>query len=193
MKRLLLLGFVLLLMTGFASASYINTQSKINTFTFNYSQITGQGKPTLANRGVAYGFSLPVYNSDDEELFSCRCIPSDWNGRDVVGLVGGWLPSANNAKKFNLEIAWESWNPSSNDVIPEVTNLVTVETTTGNDSAYTSHIISFPIPISSGTNSPGDIFAFRVRRLAASGDEITGEFVVEGAAIQYTADYNVAR
>jgi len=50
---------------------------KSDTFVFNYSRITGQGKPTLVDRGLAFGFSLPIYNTDDEELFSCKCVPED--------------------------------------------------------------------------------------------------------------------
>ena len=161
---------------------------KIDTFLFNYSRITGRGKPTLVDRGLAFGFSLPVYNTDDEELFSCKCIPDDWDGGNITGYVGGWLPSANNAKKFNLQFSWECWSPDGNEVVPTAVQDVPVETTTGNWDAYTSFKIPFAISISASGCSSGDIFALRIRRLAASEDEITGEIVVEGASIQYTID-----
>ena len=158
-----------------------------DTFTFDYANITGQGKPTLVTRGVADGFSLPVYNSDNEELFACKCIPSDWDGGNVTCIVGGWLPSANNANKFNLQVSWETWSPTSNTVVPTSVTDVPVETTTGNWSAYASFKVEFTIAIN-GLASAGDIFAFRIRRLAASGDEIDGEVVVQGASIKYIAN-----
>lgn len=102
--------------------------------------------------------------------------------------MGGWLPSANNAKKFNLQFSWECWSPTNNSIVPIVTQDVPIETTTGDWDAYTSFKVPFAVVLSSSGCAAGDIFALRIRRLAASGDEITGEIVVEGAAITYTAN-----
>jgi len=117
---------------------------KVRPFTFNYAQITGQGKPTLVNRGVFFGWSLPVYNADNEELFTCNCIPTDWDGTaDPVVYIAGWLDTANTDKKFNLQVSVEYYDPSTNQVVPVTTNDYTVETDTGTAAQYTSFYCSF--------------------------------------------------
>ena len=160
-----------------------------STFTFNYVNITGQGKPTLVNVGAFYGFSLPVYNSDDEELFSCKCMPGDWDGTtDPIIYLGGWLDTANDTKKFNLQVSVETADYSGNDVVPATTNDYPVETTTGNWAQYTSFKVAFTIDASAIGLAVGQPITVRVRRLAATGDEIAGEVVIEGAVIVYVAN-----
>lgn len=67
------------------------TDSALNkSFGFNYSRITAQGKPTLVSRGVYFGFSLPIYAADDEELPACECIDPAWDGvTNPVLYLGG--------------------------------------------------------------------------------------------------------
>lgn len=155
-------------------------------FVFNYRRVTAQGKPTLVNQGIFFGFSLPTYAAD-EELFACVCIPPDWIGSvDPIVYVGGWLVSANNAKKFNLQISWEHW--TAGDDVPATSHDVEVETTTGNWNA--KHSIKLSFTVDYDVNTPnvllaGDALGIRIRRLAASGDEIAGEVVVEGAIMVY--------
>jgi hypothetical protein len=160
-----------------------------HTFVFNYSEITGQGKPTLVSRGLYYGFSLPIYASDNEELFACACMDGDWDGTtDPQIFVGGWLPSANDTKKFNLQVSVEAVDFENNAVVPVTTNDYPVETTTGTWDAYTSFKASVTLDASAIGLVAGYPLAIRIRRLAASGDEIAGEVVVEGAALYYLAD-----
>lgn len=158
-------------------------------FIFNYRRVTAQGAPTLVNQGVFYGFSLPVFGDDDEELFSCQCMPGDWDGTsDPLIYVGGWLDTANTSKKFNLQISVETADYASNDVVPATTNDYPIETTTGTWAQYTSFKVYITVDASAIGLAVGQPLAIRVRRLAASGDEIAGEVVVEGAILVYTAD-----
>jgi len=162
---------------------------KSKTFTFNYSRITAQGKPTLVNRGVFFGWSLPIYSADDEELFTCNCIPEDWDGSsDPVVTLAGWIDTANNAKKFNMQVSVEYYDPVTNQVVPITTNDYTTETTTGNDAQYTSFAVNFTLDASAIGVTAGQPLGIRIRRLDASADEITGEFVVEGMVIRYLSD-----
>lgn len=162
---------------------------KEKTFTFNYRNITAQGKPTLVSQGVFFGFSLPVYNNDDEELFTCRCMDSDWDGTtDPTITVGGWLDTANTSKKFQLQVSVETVDYSSNDVVPITTNDYPIETTTGTWAQYTGFEAIVTIDASAIVLAVGQPLAIRIRRIAASTDEIAGEVVVEGAALQYVAN-----
>lgn len=159
------------------------------TFNFNRSIIIGLGKPTLVNRGVFYGYSLPIFNNDDEELFSCKCQPLSWDGiSDPIIYVGGWLDTANDTKKFNLQISVEKCDMEENEIVPITTNDYSIETVTGNVAQYTSYKIAFTIDASAINLGSGNAFALRIRRLAASSDEIAGEFVVEGAVMGYIAN-----
>ncbi len=172
---------------GFVTLNGNAKTTRTETFTFNRSIIIGTGKPTLVNVGVFYGYSLPIYNNDDEELFSCKCVISAWdNVTDPIIHIGGWLDTANNAKRFNIQVSVEKCDMENNEVIPITTNDYTVETLTGDVAQYTSYKLAFTIDASTIAFTSGDALAIRIRRLAASADEITGEFVVEGAAITYT-------
>lgn len=162
---------------------------KESTFVFNYRRVTAQGAPTLVNRGVFFGFSLPVYDTDDEELFACICTPSDWDGTsDPIVYIGGWLDTANTSKKFNLQLSVETADYASNDVVPITTNDYATETTTGTWAQYTSFKSAHTIDASAVGLAVGQPLAIRIRRLDASADEIAGEVVVEGAMIQYVAN-----
>jgi len=162
---------------------------KQHNFVFNYSKITGQGAPTLVERGIFQGFSLPVYDADDEELHACICIPDDWDGAtDPVLYVGGWLDTANTTKKFKLQVSVEVADFENNAVVPITTNDIEVETTTGTWSQYTAFKVAFTIDHSAVLGAVGQPFAIRIRRIDASADEITGEVVVEGALVRYVAD-----
>jgi len=149
-------------------------------------RVIAAGKPTRVTQGIFQGFSLPTYAAD-EELFTCICVPYRWDGAsDLIVYVGGWLDTANDAKNFNLQVSWENW--TAGDIVPTTTNDVPVETATGTAAQYKSFKVAFTIDYD--VDSPaliesGDALGFRLRRLAASIDEIAGEFVVEGIALVY--------
>jgi len=161
-----------------------------STFVFNYVQITGQGKPTLVNQGAFFGFSLPIYNNDNEELFSCLCMPSDWDGTtDPIMYLGGWLDTANDDKYFNLQVGIEVVDYNNNEVVPVTTNDYEIETHTGTWAQYTGFIVAFTIDASAIGLGSGKPLAIRIRRIArVTGVEIAGEVVIEGAMIQYIVD-----
>jgi len=180
--------------TSFASNGFITLVNnakikKVLTFNFNHTIVSALGKPTSVSRGAFQGYSLPIYNNDNEELFSCKCVPGGWDGiSDPVIYIGGWLDTANNAKRFNLQVSVEKCDMNGNEVVQITTNDYTVETLTGDVAQYTSYKIAFTCDASAIELNTSDALAIRIRRLAASSDEISGEFVVEGAVVEYIAD-----
>lgn len=170
-----------------AEALLIDSRYGQTPFTFNYARVSGQGKPTLVNQGAFYGFSLPVFNSDDEELYGCSCVFTDWEGAsDLTVYLGGWLTDANNAKRFKLQVSWESW--TSGDDVPATTHDVEVETLAGAWNAKHSFKLGFTLDYDIDTPdnvAKGDALAIRIRRIAAASAEITGEVVIEGAVLYY--------
>jgi hypothetical protein len=154
------------------------------TFIFNHTRVVGQGKPTLVSRGVAQGFSLPIYDDDDEELFCCHCIDNCWDGvTNPILYIGGWLDTANTDKSFRLQVSWEKIQ--SGQVVGDVVDDdVKLETFTGTASQYQFFKIPFPLDLIGSGVVGGDAVAIRIRRIAATRDEISGEFVVQGAVMQ---------
>ena len=55
------------------------------------SRTLGTSKPTIVYKGQIRGFSLPIYNSDNEELFfDIPCVPARWDGAsNPILYVGG--------------------------------------------------------------------------------------------------------
>lgn len=154
------------------------------TMPIQIARIIASGTPTRVERGIFQGFSLPVGGAN-EELFTCQCISGNWDeGSDMYLYVGGWLDTANTGKKFQLRASYNSW--SSGDVVPATSTDVDVETSTGAASQYQAFKIRFTIP--AGAMARGDALGIRLSRIAASSDEITGEFVVEGMVLVYRCD-----
>lgn len=161
---------------------------KIQEFSFDHTLIVAQGKPTEVSRGVHEGFSLPIYNSDDEELFTCGCVPLDWDGTtDPTFNIGCWLDTANNDKDFSLQVSINCLGNS--DTIPATTNDFKIETNTGNADQYQFFIVQIPFTGAAGLGcAPSNAFGLRVRRVAvaeAGAEEIAGEVVVKGVGIKY--------
>ena len=161
-------------------------------FEFNYAIVRANGKPTQVTRGIFSGFSLPVYNNDDEELFSCACTPYDWDGTtDPVLYLAGWLTGAEDVDDdFNLQVSIETYDPLSNDNIPTTTNNYTIETniTTGNNAQYDSYGVQFTLDASAIGLTAGQPLGIRIRRIAAAGTEIDNEFAIQGAVLIWTCN-----
>jgi len=161
--------------------------------TIELCRVTVNGKPTLTTLGAAQGYSLPVYNDDDEELFFRDFIPVRWNGQsDFTVRVKGYLSSAETVNDdFRLQLSWVN-KAVSTGVMPATTTDVEVETNvdTGRNAQYSIYEIDFTIDwnLLTPNIASGDYFAGRLRRIAAEGTEIDGEFVVVDITIQYNVN-----
>ena len=193
MKRLLLVIGLVLFLVGITACDTIDVPVKLinqgqvyrqRTMPIQVARVIAAGVPTRVERGIFQGFSLPV-GGTDEELFTCQCVPGDWaDGTDMYLYVGGWLDTANDSKNFQLRISWEHW--ATGEVVPTISNDVDVETATGTAAQYTAFKIRFTI--TPGDLVEGDALGIKLVRIAASADEIVGEFVVEGMVLVYLVD-----
>lgn len=154
-------------------------------------RILGTAKPTKVTRGVVEGFSLPIYNADDEELYFDLHVPCTYDeASDVLVHVHGYLDTANTNKDFQLQLEWEHATFPT-DLIPNTDNDVAVDTNTGTASQYQTFMINFTIDydIDGGDALECmDCLYFRLRRIATGGDEIAGEFVVCHIGIEFTSN-----
>ena len=157
----------------------------------DHTRIVGNAKPTEVTRGIISGFSLPIYNSDDEELYMENDIPDTYcEVRDLTVHVHCYIDTANNAKKFKLQVEWEHFTVAT-DIVPATANTLTAETTTGNDPPYQSYEVLTTIDYDI---DGGDIIQImdelhrRLRRIAASQNEIAGEVVITKIGIVIPSD-----
>jgi len=94
----------------------------------------------------------------------------------MAGIVSG---------KVKLELGYCSYTPSDNDIVPESPVVVSeeVETMPGN---YLSYLVNIPIDCSSMTAC--DELGIRLKRIAASDNELSGEVVITHIGIQFLRD-----
>jgi len=159
----------------------------------DYETIRGQtGVPTLVTQGLFRGFSLPVYDADNEELFATICVPNRYDeASDIFVHLYCWLAIAEDSKNFNLQLGWEHYTPGT-DIVPATSNLVPVQTATGAGAAqFQSYVAAFTLDYDIHTPNnivADDILALRVRRIAASVDDCIGEIVINHEGVIFRRD-----
>jgi len=145
------------------------------------------GKPSAVSRGAESGFSLPLYAAN-EELFFTMCLPDRWDeASDIKAHIYCYLAAAEDDHAFRLQLSWERLRPSANQVVPDTTQDIEVETNTG---ALAAQFKSFVVDFSGVNAIPydtvdhelqiDDSLCIRLRRVDKTGakDECTGEIVI---------------
>lgn len=154
-------------------------------------KIGEKGKPTLVERGVYRGYSLPTYAAD-EELFFEICVPDRYDeASDITVHVVCYLDTANTDKKFKLQASWYHLTPGT-DIVPDTTPIhdVEVETDTGEAAQYRSFLVEFTLDYDADTPDNviiNDLLGIRLRRIASS-DEIAGEVVISHLGVIFRRD-----
>lgn len=153
----------------------------------NYTNVTARGKPTLVMRGATAGFSLPIYNSDNEELYFKVTTPKRWDCvTDPIMKVLCYLSSAETANDdFQLQLSVGKVTP--NGVVGDSVTDIEVETNIPDayKAQYTAYSVEFTIDASALDLDYGDAITGRLRRIAAEGTEIEGEIVIVDWRIEF--------
>jgi len=157
----------------------------------DYTNITAQGKPTQVNVGVFHGYSMPIYNNDDEELFFNENVPGRWDGAsDITFHVLVALALAETADEtFKFQLSWNQ--AGETDVVPATTHDVTDEITVVDGTQYATYMLEFTIDYNADAGDAivtHDDLAGRLRRVASTGDEVDGEVIVLDWHTHYTVD-----
>lgn len=168
----------------------------------DHARIDGKGKPSQVYRGLIAGFSLPVYDSDDEEIFASVDVPLEWDGVTdplvhiycyIAPDKGKGKPDGNNnGKRFNLELVWEAFSPKDNEAVPLWGNIVSQETIYGFNEDYIAYevdfVLDYDISVYGNGMERGDQLNLRIRRIPASQDEIQGEVVITHIGLKFLRD-----
>ncbi len=140
------------------------------------------GTPSQVTRGLNIGYSLPVWSSDNEELYWRMRIPIRWDGSTdpQFGCCVTLAAAETVGHKFKFQLEWQTGVAGS--VLGTTTSNCVSEQTilTGRDEAYDIYFIFFTIDQNDANNTltPGNMLQARLRRIAASADEAHGEIIV---------------
>lgn len=157
----------------------------------DYTTITAQGKPTQTIIGVFHGYSMPIYNNDNEELFFNENVPGRWDGAsDISFHVLVALELAETADEtFKFQFSWNQ--VGTTDIVPIVSHDVTDEITVIDGTQYATYMLEFTIDYDADAGDvivSHDDLSARLRRVASGGDEVDGEIIVLDWHTHYTVD-----
>jgi len=157
--------------------------------TFNSGFQKTSSKPTEVIRSSVIGYSLPVYNSDQEEMFFRDIVPGRWDGlSSSIFYVIGYLSEAEDVgDKFKLQVSIEATNGTTGvcDMAPVDANSGDILITTDHSAQYSWYTVPITIPYTTLV-AGREAIHWRLRRIAASNTPITGEFVVTNWYCKYT-------
>lgn len=149
--------------------------------------------PTPIDFGVYQVYSLPIgTGSDNEWVKWIDTVPRRWDGAsDAIFSVVCILNTANTNKNFKIRTEWEHFSPTT-EIFPSTSNIVEIQQATGTAAQYKAYRLNFTIDYDiDGVGyeiKAGDSLGFKVYRIAASANEITGEVMIGGATITYKHD-----
>jgi hypothetical protein len=139
-------------------------------------------KPTEVTRGCNIGYSFPIYNSDNEELFFRMRIPARWDGTTdpQFGMYVTLSAGEDVGDKFKFQLEWQTTNKGN--VLGTTTSSTTSEQTVllNRNDAYDTYFVFFNFN-ADDVNNPlvtGYMLQARIRRIAASSSEVSNEIIV---------------
>jgi len=147
-------------------------------------RIGGLVKPTPVALGVFAGYSCPIFNNDDEELFWRLHVPGRWDGKsDIDYHIVACLAEAQSAgNQFNFQVSWgHSDNTTASINTAAVQNLVTGATCmAGHIAKYSVFKLDYMIDwdVDTPDITTSDTLVARVRRTATGGTGLTDEVII---------------
>lgn len=153
-----------------------------------FSTAQALGKPTAVTIGANSGFSMPVYNNDNEEIFFTLKIPRRWDGttNPIVTVLAHLGNTEDVGDKFQFQLSYVC--NATTGVIAATTNDVPIETTVATSRAaqYDTYAVNFTL--NAALLAAGCEFKARLRRIAASGSEVSNEVIVTSVYINFKRD-----
>jgi hypothetical protein len=149
-------------------------------------------KPTSVPVGLFQSYSMPIYNVDNEELFFRMRVPYRWDGttNPYFRMIVALADAEDIGDKFQFQFSWN--NVSVTGVIPVDSHDVPVETTVIADhvAQYSTYSVSFELDldVADPHMTSRDNLVGRLRRIAASGSEVSNEILVLDWITCWTVD-----
>lgn len=151
-------------------------------------------KPTSVERGAFHGWSFPVFNNDDQEVFGKMFVPGRWNGSsDITVYLRTCLAAAEDVgDKFKFQLSWNT-QPSTG-ILPSSTVNVEVQqaVSTGRAAQYDIYDLEYTLVYNHESLLapvvPRSIVAFRIRRVASDSPAISGQVILLEGWAKYVID-----
>ena len=146
--------------------------------------------PTNAYVGIYHGYSLPIWNSDNETLYFLMCVPERWDGEsDIIFHIGSALANANESGNgYVLEVAWEKATPNA-EVLPvtNYTEYISRTVYSNNQYEFYQDWTSFNYDIEPDDPiEADDLLALRIRRVnTLKVDNLDGELIITHLGILF--------
>jgi len=143
-----------------------------------------QAKPTQITLGAFKGYSFPIFNSDDEQLWFRETVPERWGGAsDIVFHVKVALANTEDVGDvFKFQLSWE--HAVAGEPVPVTSNNVEVQQAvlTDRNAQYDEYMLTFTIDhnIDGAGNEikAHELLGARLRRIAATGTAVDNEIIV---------------
>jgi len=145
------------------------------------------GVPTEVYRGCNVGYSFPIWNSggnSNEELYFRMRIPNRWDGTTdpQFGVMTTITGAEDVGDKYKFQLEWQTTSCGGDTVMGTTTSNTVNEQTiiTGGAAAYTAYCVFFTLDADDSTNPivAGEMLQGRIRRIAASANEVTNEVII---------------
>lgn len=155
------------------------------------------GVPTEVYRGCNVGYSFPIWNGTtnvNEELYFRMRVPKRWDGitNPQFGIMVTITGAEDVGDKFKFQLEWQTTVCGGQTVMGTTTSACVSEQTiiTGGGTAYTAYCIFFTLDRADATNpiAVGEMLQGRIRRIAASANEVTNEIAVWDWAVMWKVD-----
>ena len=144
----------------------------------NYANV--KGVPTAIERGLFKSYSFPVWSTpanQDEELSFRQRVSHSWDRVTHPWFVAITMPTGAEdvGDKYQFQIEWQA--ADIGEIIPNTTaETLTSEVTIENTDAFYAYIIAFQVDCA--TLVPGQNIQWRLRRIAATANEVDNEVAV---------------
>ena len=142
------------------------------------------GDPTEVYRGCNIGYSFPVWDSDDEELYYRVIVPNRWDGTTdpQFEIVTTLMGTEDVGDKFKFQFEWQVTAGIGTSLMGETTSSAVSEQTviTSGTQAYSTYRLYFNLDADDATNPivAHNMLHGRLRRIAASSSSVTAEVAV---------------
>ena len=157
----------------------------------NVDEIKKEAVPDQTQVGIFFGYSMPIYAADHEELYFRENIPGRWDGASdiIIHFLVALVAGEDIGDKFNFQFSWNQ--ASGTEILPAATHDVTVETTIVDNTQHATYEVTFILDYDVDVGDvvlSHDLLAGRLRRVAASSLEATGEIIVLDWHTHYQVD-----
>lgn len=150
--------------------------------------------PDQVQVGVAFGYSMPIYAADNEELYFKQHVLHRWDeASNIRSKIIVCLANAEDVgDKFKFQLSWE--HTPQDGVVPVTSHDVEVEQAvlTGRNAQYSVYVLTFTLDydIEGEGNEVkvGETLNVRLRRIAAAAPQITNEIIVLDWIVEYQRD-----